>query len=231
MKKLSLVVPVYNEFETIVSVVESIHGSGLEDYEIVIVDDCSSDGTTELLRTSRCFEGCHVAFHSENKGKGAALKTGIELASSEYVVFQDADLEYDPRSLVTMLDLIKEGDAEVVYGSRFLHPDISTVSPFWHRFVNRFLTEYSNFYTGLRLTDMETCYKMFPRSVLKEIEIEESRFGIEPELTAKVASQGLVFKEIPIPYNRRSFEEGKKIGAIDGIRALYVITKYGLKFG
>lgn len=230
MPKLSIVIPVFNERDTVLKVVDAVENCGLEDYELLIVDDSSTDGTVELLKGDG-IKPCHVVrFHERNMGKGAALRTGVKHAVGDYIVFQDADLEYDPRDLVTMLKVIESGEVDVVYGSRLLHPGIKDISPFWHRFINRFLSEVSNFFTGLRLTDMETCYKMFPRSALSRIEFEEKRFGIEPELTAKVADLGLTFKEVPISYNRRSFEEGKKIGAIDGFRAIYVIAKYGLKF-
>ncbi len=226
MALLSIIIPVFNEVTTLASVVSTVRNCGLEDVQIVVVDDFSTDGTRELMDGDLGGELDVVVKHDVNRGKGAALRSGIEAATGKYVVFQDADLEYDPRELKGMLELLEEGAAEVVYGSRFLHPDIKAISPFWHRVVNRGLTLYSNFYTGLRLTDMETCYKMFPKAVLDRIELTEDRFGVEPEITAKAAAMGLSFLEIPISYDRRTFEDGKKIGARDGFRALYVITKY-----
>lgn len=229
MALLSIIIPVYNEVNTLASVVETVGKCGIDDIQIVVVDDFSSDGTRELLDGFLGEKIDVIVKHAVNKGKGAALRTGIEAATGKYIVFQDADLEYDPRELRTMLDLLEKGEADVVYGSRFLHPEIKEISPLWHRLVNRGLTKYSNFYTGLRLTDMETCYKMFPKRILDRIELKEDRFGVEPEITAKVAALDVSFLEIPITYQRRTFEEGKKIGARDGLRALYVITKYGFE--
>ncbi len=226
MALLSIIIPVFNEVTTLASVVSAVRNCGLEDVQLVVVDDFSTDGTRELMDGDLGGELDVIVKHDVNRGKGAALRSGIEAATGKYVVFQDADLEYDPRELKQMVDLLEEGAADVVYGSRFLHPDIKTISPFWHRVVNGGLTLYSNFYTGLRLTDMETCYKMFPKAVLDRIELTEDRFGVEPEITAKAAAMGLSFLEIPISYDRRTFEDGKKIGARDGFRALYVITKY-----
>lgn len=231
MPELSIVVPVYNEAATISNLVGSIGESGLDDYELIIVDDYSTDGTRDVIRSLEKENDSSMLkarFHTRNRGKGAALRTGLEVVSGKYVVFQDADLEYDPKDLITMREALRDGLADIVYGSRLLHPDIKQQSPFWHRMINRGLTEFSNFFTGLRLTDMETCYKMFPGSCLKHLRIEEDRFGVEPELTAKLAAMDLRFIEVPISYERRSYEAGKKIGFVDGLRALYVISKYGL---
>lgn len=226
MPLLSIIIPVYNEVTTLASVVAAVRDCGVDDLQLVVVDDYSTDGTRELLGGALEGEIDVIVKHAVNRGKGAALRSGIEAATGKYVVFQDADLEYDPRELREMVDLLEAGEADVVYGSRFLHPDIKSISPFWHRVVNGGLTLFSNFFTGLRLTDMETCYKMFPKAVLDKIELTEDRFGVEPEITAKAAAMDLRFLEIPISYARRSFEEGKKIGARDGFRALYVISKY-----
>ncbi|MDQ8202513.1 glycosyltransferase family 2 protein [Pelagicoccus sp. SDUM812003] len=227
MPQLSIIIPVFNEVSTLSTVIDSVRSAKLPDIQIVVVDDFSTDGTRELLQGPLGDEIDLVVEHVKNRGKGAALRTGIKAATGDYVVFQDADLEYDPKDLLRMLEILKTGAVDVVYGSRFLNPNIRQISPFWHRVVNRGLTAYSNFYTGLKLTDMETCYKMFPREILQSIELTEDRFGVEPELTAKAAAKGLRFQEIPIEYNRRTFDEGKKIGARDGVRALYVISKYG----
>ena len=226
MPLLSIIVPVYNEVKTLENVVDSLRRCGLEDYQLVVVDDCSTDGTRALLAGSLADSIDVIVLHEKNRGKGAALRSGIDAATGQYVVFQDADLEYNPKDLLVMFDLITRGAADVIYGSRFLNPKIKEISPFWHRTVNGFLTLYSNLFTGLSLTDMETCYKMFSCSLLGEIELVEDRFGIEPEITAKVAALGASFLEIPIAYDRRTFDEGKKIGAKDGLRAMYVITKY-----
>lgn len=226
MPLLSIIIPVFNEVNTLASVVSAVRACGISDLQLVVVDDYSTDGTRSLLDGPLGEKIDVLVKHEVNMGKGAALRSGIQAATAKYVVFQDADLEYDPRELKDMLELLEAGAADVVYGSRFLHPDIKSISPFWHRVVNGGLTLYSNFFTGLRLTDMETCYKMFPKSILDRIELTEDRFGVEPEITAKAASLDLRFLEIPITYARRSFEEGKKIGARDGFRALYVISKY-----
>ncbi|EDY84324.1 glycosyl transferase, group 2 family protein [Verrucomicrobiia bacterium DG1235] len=226
MALLSIIIPVFNEVKTLSSVIEAVRACSLKDVQLVVVDDYSTDGTRQLLDGELGDDIDLVVMHEKNRGKGAALRTGIEAATGKYVVFQDADLEYDPNELQLMLDLLEKGEADVVYGSRFLNPEIKKISPFWHRMVNRGLTEYSNFFTGLRLTDMETCYKMFPKRVLDQITLTEDRFGVEPEITAKAAALGLSFLEIPISYDRRTFDDGKKIGARDGFRALYVITKY-----
>ncbi len=226
MPLLSIIIPVFNEVTTLASVVKAVRSCGISDLQLVVVDDFSTDGTRSLLDGELREKADVIVKHTENRGKGAALRSGIKASTGKYVVFQDADLEYDPLELKSMLDLLERGAADVVYGSRFLNPEIKKISPFWHRVVNRGLTHYSNLFTGLRLTDMETCYKMFPKEVLDQIELTEDRFGVEPEITAKAATMDLRFLEIPISYHRRSFEEGKKIGARDGVRALYVISKY-----
>ncbi|MCH6255809.1 glycosyltransferase family 2 protein [Puniceicoccaceae bacterium K14] len=209
---------------------ESVRGSGISPLEVIIVDDFSTDGTRNYLELNWRSHADLVVYHSENLGKGAAVRSGIKAAKGEYVIIQDADNEYDPSEYRSMLNAIASEDVDIVYGSRFLHPDAKITTPFWHRFVNECLTRFSNLFTGLELTDMETCYKLIPSEWLDSIEIEEDRFGIEPELTAKLAARGARIKEVPISYNRRKFEDGKKIGVIDGFRAVYVILKYGLKY-
>ncbi|MBD5778695.1 glycosyltransferase family 2 protein [Pelagicoccus sp. NFK12] len=227
---LSIIIPVYNEFSTVSDVVRSVRERGPAGAELIVVDDCSSDGTRTVLQEELSGLIDKIVLHEVNQGKGAALRSGIGVATGEFVVFQDADLEYDPGELGAMLEIVQSGKADAVYGSRFLHPKTKEICPLWHRAVNRGLTEFSNLFTGFRLTDMETCYKLLPLSFMKSIEMEENRFGIEPEITAKAADHGLRVEEIPIAYNRREFDEGKKIGPIDGFRALYVITKYGLLY-
>lgn len=227
---LSIIIPVYNEVTTVADVVRAVRERGPSDSELIVVDDCSSDGTREILNGELSGMIDRIVLHEVNQGKGAALRSGIGVATGEFVVFQDADLEYDPEELSTMLEIVQSGKADAVYGSRFLHPKTKEICPLWHRAVNRGLTEYSNLFTGLRLTDMETCYKLLPLSFMKSISMDEDRFGIEPELTAKAADRALVVAEIPIAYNRREFDEGKKIGPMDGVRALYVITKYGFRY-
>jgi glycosyltransferase involved in cell wall biosynthesis len=227
---LSIIIPVYNEVTTVADVVRSVRARGPAGSELIVVDDCSSDGTRAILDGELDGLIDRVVLHEVNQGKGAALRSGIAVASGEFVVFQDADLEYDPAELGAMLEIARSGRADAIYGSRFLHPKTKEICPLWHRAVNRGLTAFSNLFTGLRLTDMETCYKLLPLSFMKSISMDEDRFGIEPEITAKAAAHGLVIEEIPIAYNRREFEEGKKIGPVDGIRALYVIVKYGWRY-
>ena len=224
--KLSIVVPVYNEEATIHTILARV-GALPVAKEIIIVDDCSTDRTRELLAPLERAGEVKVVYKPQNEGKGAALRSGFEQASGDVVVVQDADLEYDPRDILPLLKPIVSGEADVVYGSRFLGDEPQDPS-LMHRLGNSLLTCASNFFTGLRLTDMETCYKAFRRSVLRTIDIKQNRFGFEPEVTAKLARRGYRFAEVPIGYNARSYEEGKKIGIKDGFNALYCITRYGL---
>lgn len=225
--KLSVIIPVFNEKNTIRDIISRVKESPIEK-EIIIVDDYSSDGTRELLQNELANEVDNIYFHERNKGKGAALRTGIEAATGDYVIIQDADLEYDPADYALLLDPVIKGKADVVYGSRFTGQGPHRVLYFWHSLGNRFLTLLSNMFTDLNLTDMETCYKLFRRDVIQSIEIQENRFGFEPEVTAKIARKGLRIYEVGISYYGRTYEEGKKIGWKDGLRAIYVILKYGL---
>lgn len=227
--KLSVVIPAFNEVETLTSLVTAVRECEVPDIQVIVVDDASTDGTTELLNGKLCDKIDTLVLHEMNQGKGAALKTGIQAATGTHVIFQDADLEYNPKEYAKLLQKLSESNADAVYGSRFLGRGLSEVSPFWHRMVNGFLTLASNFFTGYRLTDMETCYKLFPIEFLRSIEFEENHFGIEPELTAKASIAGLTIVDVPITYTQRDFNEGKKIRPKDGIRALYVIFKYGIK--
>ncbi|TWT73448.1 Undecaprenyl-phosphate 4-deoxy-4-formamido-L-arabinose transferase [Posidoniimonas polymericola] len=221
---VSILMPVYNERETIREIVAQVQAVGVHQ-EIVIVDDCSTDGTRDLLIELDRQEDIRVVMHGYNRGKGAALRTAMAHASGDVLMIQDADLEYDPSDYKSLLEPIERGEADVVYGSRFLenaHQDPS----FMHRLGNGLLTWASNVTTGLKLTDMETCYKVFRRDALRGMMLREDRFGFEPEITAKLARRKCRIVEAPIGYNSRGYDEGKKIGVRDGLRALWCIVRY-----
>ncbi|MFA6962993.1 MAG: glycosyltransferase family 2 protein [Opitutaceae bacterium] len=227
--KLSIIIPCYNEVRTIRLIVDRVMSAPVADKEIIIVDDCSSDGTRDLLRTEITPLVDRIIYHDVNQGKGAALRTGFAAATGDVVIVQDADLEYDPNEYPRLLAPIERGQADVVFGSRFSGGDAHRVVYFWHMVGNKFLTLLSNMLTNLNLTDMETCYKVFKREVLEKITIEEARFGFEPEITAKVARLNVVIYEVGISYYGRTYKEGKKIGWRDGFRALWAILKYNLR--
>jgi glycosyltransferase involved in cell wall biosynthesis len=231
MHSLSVVIPVYNEVDTIEAVVDAVSASGMDGLEIVIVDDASTDGTREVLRDKVEPRVARVLYHERNRGKGAALRSGFAAASGDMVLIQDADLEYDPREYAKLVEPILEGKADVVYGSRFAGGESHRVLYFWHYLGNRFLTLLSNMFTNLNLTDMEVGYKVFRREVLQRIQVEEDRFGFEPEITAKVARLGCRIFEVGISYAGRTYGEGKKIGWRDGVRAIWCILKYNLRPG
>jgi glycosyltransferase involved in cell wall biosynthesis len=227
--KVSVVIPCFNETHTIAALIDKVLSVELPVHrEIVIVDDCSTDGTRDYLLTLENHEAIQVAYHSINKGKGAALHTGFAVATGDIVLVQDADLEYDPEEYPKLLRPILDGKADVVYGSRFVGGESHRVLYFWHSLGNRFLTLLSNMFTNLNLTDMEVCYKVFKRNLLSQIELKEERFGFEPEFTAKVARTGCRIYEVGVSYYGRTYEEGKKINWKDGLRAIYVILKYGI---
>jgi glycosyltransferase involved in cell wall biosynthesis len=229
--KLTIVIPCYNEVQTIDAIIDAVRKSQYPDKEIIVVDDCSSDGTREKLKADIESSGRvdRVIYHEQNQGKGAALRTGFRHATGDIVIVQDADLEYDPNEYPRLVEPIVSGRADVVYGSRFAGGEAHRVLYFWHRVGNSFLTLLSNMLTDLDLTDMETCYKAFRREVIQSIEIEEERFGFEPEITAKIAKlRNLRIYEVGISYYGRTYEEGKKIGWKDGFRAIYCIVKYNL---
>jgi glycosyltransferase involved in cell wall biosynthesis len=226
--KLSVVIPCFNERNTIEKIIDAVRASPYPDIEVIVVDDASTDGTRDVLREQLAPRIDHLVFHEKNAGKGAALRTGIRAATGDLVVIQDADLEYDPNEYPLLVAPILDGKADVVYGSRFLGGGPHRVVYFWHWVGNAVLTLLSNMFTNINLTDMETCYKVFRREIIQGITIEENRFGFEPEVTAKVAKLHCRIYEVGISYYGRTYEEGKKIGWKDGFRALYCIVKYNV---
>ncbi|TWT43538.1 Undecaprenyl-phosphate mannosyltransferase [Thalassoglobus neptunius] len=233
--RLSVVIPVYNERETLPVLLERVRAVPIPK-EIVLVDDCSQDGTRDLLESYRDRElsdemnQIQVHFHEKNRGKGAAVTTGFSKASGDVIIIQDADLEYDPAEIPRLLQPIVDGRADVVFGSRFLGDQPHRVLYYWHYLGNKFLTTLSNAFTNLNLTDMETCYKLFSKDVMAKLwpTLQQQRFGIEPEITAKVARMNCRIYEISVSYSGRTYEQGKKIGVRDGFKALYCIVRYGL---
>jgi len=228
--KLSVIIPCFNELPTIDSIIRAVNESPYENKEVIIVDDCSTDGTREKLKNHIMTSGLvhAVIFHDLNLGKGATLRTGIAAATGDIIIIQDADMEYDPSEYPRMIEPILNGKADVVYGSRFKGSAAHRVLYFWHSLGNGFLTLLSNMFSNLNLSDMETGYKAFRREIIQAIQIEEDRFGFEPEITAKLARSGCRIYEVGISYYGRTYAEGKKILWRDGVRAIYCILKYNL---
>lgn len=224
--KLSVVMPCYNEKKTLLTILERVRSIEIPK-EIIIVDDCSRDGTRELLKETidGKMVGVKVVYHESNQGKGAALRTGFGHTTGNIILIQDADLEYNPQEYYRLIQPIMEGQADVVYGSRFAGGS-HRVHLYWHAVGNKFLTTLSNVFTNLNLTDMETCYKVFRSEVLEGIRLQQNRFGFEPEITAKIAKKRVRIYEVPISYHGRDYSEGKKIGWKDGFQALWCILKY-----
>ena len=221
---LSVIIPCYNEINNIHTIVQKVLAAPIKNKEIIIIDDKSKDGTSELLDKEIAPLVSKVIHHEVNRGKGGALRTGFREATGDIVIIQDADLEYDPNEYPLVVMPIVNGECDVCYGSRFLHQ--ATKGYKANQLANKFLTKLSDFFTHLKLTDMETCYKCFKREIIQAVDIQENRFGFEPEITAKIAKLGIRVKEVPISYYPRTNEEGKKIGLKDGIWAIYCIWKY-----
>ena len=224
--KLSIVIPCFNEKATILELIDAVQSAPIQDKQIIIVDDGSTDGNREILKVIEGEDVIDIIYHETNKGKGAALSTGFTAATGDICIVQDADLEYDPQEFPIVIQPILDGKADVVFGSRFQSGRPHRVVYFWHRIGNGVLTLLSNIFTDLNLTDMETCYKAFKREVIQSITIQENRFGFEPEVTAKISRRNLRIYEVGISYYGRTYSEGKKIGWKDGVRAIYCIFKY-----
>jgi len=225
---LSIVIPCFNEKDLLPQVIPLVKSSPLAEKEIILVDDGSTDGTAELIRAHFEKEVDKVIYHPVNKGKGAAIRSGLSAVSGEIVLIQDADLEYDPAEYPKLIAPILEGKADVVFGSRFMGEGPHRVHMFWHYVGNRLLTLLSNMFSNLNLTDMETCYKVFRTEIIQSLQIEENGFGIEPEITVKIGKKRCRVYEVGISYYGRSYGEGKKISWKDGFKAVFVILKYGL---
>ncbi len=224
--KLSIIIPCYNECKTIEAIINKIKNLNNYEKEIIVIDDCSNDGTKEILEKVKQDNIQKLIFNEKNNGKGFCVKRGINEATGDIIIIQDADLEYDPNDYPKLIEPIKEGVADVVYGSRFVGSDEKRVLFYWHSLGNKFLTTLSNMFSNINLTDMECCYKAFKSKVIKDINLKENRFGFEPEITAKIAKRNLKIYEVGIKYFGRKYSEGKKITWVDGFRAIYCIIYY-----
>jgi glycosyltransferase involved in cell wall biosynthesis len=225
--KLSIIIPCYNEEKTLKKIVSRVMKFNSYDKEIIIVDDCSSDNSPEIIKDLlNNYDSIQSHRHIKNLGKGAAIKSGIEMSKGDIILIQDADLEYNPKEYDKLLRPFLEADADVVYGSRFLGGDYTRLHFFWHRIANFLLTVLCNIFTNLNMTDMETGYKLFKSSIIKSIDLKEKSFGVEPEITIKLSRKKCIFYEVPISYTGRSYEEGKKITLKDAFIAIYCIIKY-----
>jgi glycosyltransferase involved in cell wall biosynthesis len=229
--KVSIVIPCYNEKNTIEKIVEAVRSARIESREIIVVDDCSQDGTRALLEERLSQMVDRIIYHPANRGKGAALRSGFAAATGDIILVQDADLEYNPEDYAVLLEPLMSGKADAVFGSRFIGGGPHRALFFWHMAGNRFLTLLSNMFTNLNLTDIETGYKAFKASLIKSIQIEEDRFGVEPEIIAKLARTGCRIYEVGISYSGRTYAEGKKVNWKDGVKAIYAILKYNLSGG
>ena len=224
---LSVIIPCYNEEKTIIELLKKVKNNPYKNIEIILVDDSSTDGTRKILEVNNSLYD-KILFNKKNYGKGFSIKTGINEANGEMIIIQDADLEYDPNEYEILIDPIINNKADVVYGSRFQSGNPHRILYFWHTVGNKFLTLLSNMFTNLNLTDMECCYKIFKKEILNKVKIEENRFGFEPEITAKISKLNCRIYEVGVSYYGRTYDEGKKIGWRDGIRAIYCIIKYNL---
>ena len=224
--KISVIIPCFNEHKTINTILDRLKNLSNFNKEIIIVDDFSNDGTKEFLQKIENSDEIKTIFNEKNFGKGYCIRKGIEEASGDIIIIQDADLEYDPTDIPKLINPIKNGDADVVYGSRFTGSDEKRVLFYWHSLGNKFLTTLSNMFSNLNLTDMECCYKAFRKEIIKEINLKENRFGFEPEVTAKISKKDIKIFEVGIKYFGRKYSEGKKITWVDGFRAIYCIIFY-----